>query len=114
MLWCTETPGHKSNIPPADIVEGNRRVRTHLFAGFLCYNGSWADAVEVYRKAKMYRSGSHWNRLILREAILMTLMALMANERGGEALVDIMKDLFRSWGDQVAAQEGDGLLVSMW
>jgi hypothetical protein len=52
--------------------------------------------------------------LIIREAILMVLMTLMTNPTSGEALVGIMKDLFRNWGDQVAAQEGNGMLVSMW
>jgi len=57
MLWCTETPvsSSKSNIPPADIVKGNLIVKTHMYAGFLCYNGSWRDAVEMYRKSEMYR-----------------------------------------------------------
>jgi hypothetical protein len=58
MLWCSETGPHKTDISPEDIMAGNRLARTHLFAGFLCYNGSWADAVEVYRKAKLYRYGS--------------------------------------------------------
>lgn len=44
----------------------------------------------------------------------MVLITLMADQQGGEALVEIMKDLFRAWGDQVASQEGDGMLVSMW
>ena len=52
--------------------------------------------------------------LIIREAILMALTALMIEAREAESLVETMKDLFRNWGDQVAAQEGDGLLVSMW
>ena len=52
--------------------------------------------------------------LIVREAILMALTALMIEDRETERLVDTMKDLFRNWGDQVAAKEGDGLLVSMW
>jgi hypothetical protein len=52
--------------------------------------------------------------LIVREAILMALTALMIEDREAERLVDIMKDLFRNWGDQVAAQESDGSLVSMW
>ena len=57
MLWCTETPSSqsKSNIPHADLVKGNMLVKTHMYAGFLCYNGSWRDAVEMYRKSKMYR-----------------------------------------------------------
>ena len=52
--------------------------------------------------------------LIEREAILLSLMTLVLGDTSEERLVDTMKDLFRSWGDQVASQEGDGLLVSMW
>ena len=56
MLWCTESPsGPKSEAPHADVIIGNQLVKTHIYAGFLCYNGSWQDAVEIYRKAKMYR-----------------------------------------------------------
>jgi hypothetical protein len=54
MLWCTGSSS-KSEIPPADLIKGNQLVQTHMFAGFLCYNGSWRDSVEMYRKAKMYR-----------------------------------------------------------
>jgi hypothetical protein len=52
--------------------------------------------------------------LIVREAILMALTALMIEDGEAESLIDTMKDLFRNWGDQVAAQEGDASLVSMW
>jgi hypothetical protein len=52
--------------------------------------------------------------LIVREAILMALTALMIEDKEAERLVDTMKELFRNWGDQVATQVGDGLLVSMW
>ena len=57
MLWCSEAPSAVSrpDIPSADLVEGNLLVKTHIYAGFLCYNGSWQDAVEMYRKSKMYR-----------------------------------------------------------
>jgi hypothetical protein len=44
----------------------------------------------------------------------MVLMTLMASPDESESFVEIMRDLFRNWGDQVAAQEGDGVLVSMW
>ena len=44
----------------------------------------------------------------------MALMALVMEDREGQDLVTIMKDLFRNWGDQVASQEGNGLLVTMW
>jgi len=54
------------------------------------------------------------SNLISREAILMALMTLVLEERESERLVNTMKDLFRNWGDQVASQNGDGLLVSMW
>jgi hypothetical protein len=58
MLWCTEAPaGHKSEAPHEDVVKGNQLVRTHIYAAFLYYSGSWRDAVEIYRKAKMYRYG---------------------------------------------------------
>lgn len=56
ILWCTETSSSpKSDQSSADILKGNQLARTHLFAGFLCFNGSWEEAVKVYRKAKMYR-----------------------------------------------------------
>ena len=44
-------------------------------------------------------------------------MALMAVSSGGaneEVIVESLKSQFHSWGDQVAAHDGDGLLVSMW
>lgn len=41
-------------------------------------------------------------------------MALMIDDQNAESWVNTIKDLFRSWGDQIAAQDGDGLLVSMW
>ena len=44
----------------------------------------------------------------------MTLTALMTEEREAERLVNTMKDIFTNWADQVAAEQGDGLLVSMW
>jgi hypothetical protein len=44
----------------------------------------------------------------------MSLMTLIVGDVGEQRLVDTTKELFRSWGDQVASQEGDGLLVSMW
>ena len=44
----------------------------------------------------------------------MALTALMIEDREAERLVDAMKELFRNWGDQIATQVGDGLLVSMW
>lgn len=44
----------------------------------------------------------------------MALMTLILEERESERLVNTLKDLFRNWGDQVASQNGDGLLVSMW
>lgn len=44
----------------------------------------------------------------------MALMSLMIEDREAESLVNTMKDLFRNWGDQVAAQEGNGILVTMW
>ena len=44
----------------------------------------------------------------------MALMALMIEEKEAETLVNSTKDLFRSWGDQVAGQSGNGVLVSMW
>jgi hypothetical protein len=44
----------------------------------------------------------------------MALMTLLLEERESERLVNTLKDLFRNWGDQVASQNGDGLLVSMW
>jgi len=56
MLWCTEVPSAtKVDLSQTDIFKGNLLVRTHLYAGFLCYTGSWRDAMGVYRKAKMYR-----------------------------------------------------------
>jgi len=56
MLWCAESSASmRSDMPHHDVVKGNRLVRIHLYAGFLCYNGSWRDAMEVYRKAKIYR-----------------------------------------------------------
>jgi hypothetical protein len=55
-----------------------------------------------------------FNDLMIREAILMALMALMIEEKEAESLVNSTKDLFRSWGDQVAGQSGNGVLVSMW
>jgi hypothetical protein len=56
MLWCAEAPSsQKSNIPHAELVRTNEVVKTHTYAGFLCYNGSWRDAVEMFRKAQMYR-----------------------------------------------------------
>ena len=44
----------------------------------------------------------------------MALMALMIEDKEAESLVNSTKDLFRSWGDQVAGQSGNGVLVSMW
>jgi hypothetical protein len=115
ILWCTETSSSvKSDISHADIVKGNQRARTHIYAGFLCFNGSWEDAIKVYRKAKMYRYEILAIGLIVREAILMSMMTLILGDVGEQRLVDTTKELFRSWGDQVASQEGDGLLVSMW
>jgi hypothetical protein len=55
ILWCSEMTSSNPDIPYADIVKGNSLVRTHLYAGFLYYNGSWNEAVGVYRKAAMYR-----------------------------------------------------------
>jgi len=56
MLWCSESCSNaKTDLSNTEIVKGNALARTHLYAGFLCYNGSWTDAVEVYRKANMYR-----------------------------------------------------------
>jgi hypothetical protein len=52
--------------------------------------------------------------LTIREAILMALVSLMFEDGDAESLVNKMKDLFRNWGDQVASQNGNGLLVSMW
>lgn len=92
-----------SDISHADIVKGNSLVRTHVYAAFLRYNNSWSEAIEVYRKASMYR-----------EAILMTLMYLLVDSSPKEKLIRMTQDLFRNWGDQVAAEDGDGRLVSMW
>jgi len=56
MLWCAEAPSsQKSDIPNAELIRTNQVVKTHTYAGFLCYNGSWQDAVEMFRKAQMYR-----------------------------------------------------------
>ena len=44
----------------------------------------------------------------------MALFGMMHYREENLALVDTMKDLFRNWGDQIASQDGDGLLVSMW
>ena len=44
----------------------------------------------------------------------MTLMYLLVDSEPKSDLVRTMKDLFRNWGDQVAAQDGDGRIVSMW
>ena len=52
--------------------------------------------------------------LTTREGILVALMAISSGDANEEVLVDSLKSQFRSWGDQVAAQDGDGLLVSMW
>lgn len=56
MLWCSEAiSSTKLDLPPADVIKGNHLVKTHMYAGFLCYNASWADAIGVYRKENMYR-----------------------------------------------------------
>lgn len=56
MLWCSECCSNvKPDLSNADLVKGNALAKTHIYAGFLCYNGSWTEAVEVYRKANMYR-----------------------------------------------------------
>lgn len=44
----------------------------------------------------------------------MSLMAMSVEDREAETMVNTIKDLFHSWGDQVAAQEGNCVLVSMW
>jgi len=44
----------------------------------------------------------------------MALMAISAEERGTKVMISAIKDLFHSWGDHVAAQQGNGVLVSMW
>lgn len=44
----------------------------------------------------------------------MALFGMMHYREENIGLVDTMKDLFRNWGDQIASQDGDGLLVSMW
>ena len=44
----------------------------------------------------------------------MALMAMSVEERETEVMVSSIKDLFHSWGDHVAAQQGNGVLVSMW
>ena len=44
----------------------------------------------------------------------MALMTLIFEEKESERIVNTIKDLFHNWGDQVASQNGDGLLVSMW
>lgn len=62
--------------------------------------------VQVFPLLKKY--------LTTREGILVALMAISSANANEEALVDSLKSQFRSWGDQVAAQDGDGLLVSMW
>lgn len=98
MLWCSEIVPPKMELSCEDIVKGNNIVRTHIFAAFLYYNGSSKDAIAMYRRAKMYR-----------EAILLALMDICK-----ESVFKTVKELFRSWGDQVAAEDGDGLLVSMW
>lgn len=98
MLWCSEINPSKSDLSCDDIIKGNSIVRVHIFAAFLYYNGSLKEAIEIYRKAKMYK-----------EAILMAMLDIRK-----ESIVKIVKDLFRAWGDQIAAEDGDGLLVSMW
>jgi hypothetical protein len=55
MLWCTETQSSSKGLPETDVVIGNVLVRTHLYAGFLFYNGSLEQAIGVYRKAEMFR-----------------------------------------------------------
>jgi hypothetical protein len=56
MLWCSESCSNaKPDLSNSEILNGNAIARTHIYAGFLCYNGSWTEAVQVYRKAKMYR-----------------------------------------------------------
>jgi hypothetical protein len=98
MLWCSEIAPQKPDLSCDDIVKGNNIIRTHIFAAFLYYNGSTKDAIAMYRRAKMYR-----------EAILMAMSDIRK-----ENTSKLIKELFRSWGDQVAADNGDGLLVSMW
>lgn len=44
----------------------------------------------------------------------MALMAVSSGDANEEVLTESLKSQFHSWGDQIAAQEGDGLLVSMW
>jgi hypothetical protein len=41
-------------------------------------------------------------------------MAVSSGDANEEVLVESLKSQFHSWGDQIAAQEGDGLLVSTW
>ena len=44
----------------------------------------------------------------------MALMAISSGDDNEQVIVESLKSQFRSWGDQMAAQDGDGLLVSMW
>ncbi len=44
----------------------------------------------------------------------MALMGVSSGDANEEVLVESLKSKFHSWGDQIAAQDGDGLLVSMW
>ena len=44
----------------------------------------------------------------------MALMAVASGDANDEVLMKSLKSQFHSWGDQIAAQDGDGLLVSMW
>jgi hypothetical protein len=44
----------------------------------------------------------------------MALMAMGVEDREEERMVSTIKDLFPSWGDQVASGNGNGVLVSMW
>jgi hypothetical protein len=44
----------------------------------------------------------------------MALMAMSVEDREGERMVSTIKDVFPSWGDQVASGNGNGVLVSMW
>jgi hypothetical protein len=60
MLWCSESCSNaKPDLSNPELVKGNALARTHIYAGFLCYNGSWTEAMEVYQKAKMYRYSIH-------------------------------------------------------
>lgn len=75
----------------------------------------WSKRLESTARLRCFGTRFDAPSLIHREAILMSLMALLVvDDNKEESLVETVRELFRSWADQIAAHDGDGLLVSMW